>query len=249
MAGTIYHAYCDESCTDKGHSHMVLAGILSTAENALDFRDHMREWRVRTNMTKELKWTRVSSGRLLHYRDYVSNGLQRIHSQAFAFRSLVIKKSELDYAHYHDGDEEKAFRRFIYTLVFHCFCPMIGDDDQLALFLDQRDGACLEELRTILNRTLRNQRRFRKDLIRSASWIDSKKSEMMQFNDVLMGAVGCHNNSRHLSAGTRAAKVEVAAAIASAVGLRDLTEGTPRWAKHFGIWHLDLSKKRRRPLP
>src|SRR5262245_57488940 len=130
MAGTIYHAYCDESCTDKGHTHMVLAGILATADVARDFRAQTQAWRVAANMKRELKWTRITNGKLRQYQEFVASGLSRIRSQAFAFRSLVIKKSQLDYERYHDGDEEKALRRFIYLLVYHCFCPMLGSDDQ-----------------------------------------------------------------------------------------------------------------------
>jgi hypothetical protein len=156
----------------------------------------------------------------------------------------VVDKSQLDYQRYHDGDEERAFRRFIYLLVFNCFCPLLDDDDQLVLFLDERDGADLSELCTILNRALRTRRGRKIDVIRSAQWIDSKRSSMMQLNDVLMGAVACHNNNGHVSrtSGRGMAKCELAAAIASQFNLADLCERTPAWARHFGIWHLRLHK-------
>src|SRR5262245_9574614 len=106
MPGTVYHAYCDESCTDAGHSHMALSGILTTAEAAARYREHMAVWRVQANMMSELKWQKVTNDKSREYQEYVATGMGHIQAKAFAFRSLIIQKSELDYRRFHDGDRE-----------------------------------------------------------------------------------------------------------------------------------------------
>jgi hypothetical protein len=87
--GTIYHAYCDESCTDKGHSNLVLAGVLVRADSAKEFRTQVTAWRLAANMKCELKWTRISAGRLQEYLDFMRMGISQIRAHSFAFRSLV----------------------------------------------------------------------------------------------------------------------------------------------------------------
>jgi len=71
---------------------------------------------------------------------------------------------------------------------------------------------------------------------------DSKKSELIQINDIILGAVGFQKNGYDLLAGTRDSKKELARYIAQQAGLPNLQHNSP-WGRHrFTVWNFRLKK-------
>ena len=69
--------------------------------------------------------------------------------------------------------------------------------------------------------------------------LNSKRSDLLQAADVLMGAVGFHNQDFHLRPNANKAKIELARYIARKLGIRDLKQLTHPLKEEFKIvrWH------------
>ncbi len=243
MAGQKYHIYCDESCTDRCHSHMVFGGIMLPAATAKQLASLVGEWRVRKNMTSELKWQKITTYKFAEYKEYVHGIMRHIHRKEISFRSVVFDKQLLDYKTFHAGNRELGFYKLWFQFLNHCFLRRLFGGDTVIIFLDRRDTAYrLGDLQSALNTRM----------VRHAGWapvrkiepIDSKRSEIMQMADVLMGAIGHQNNQLGAAANARISKVTIANYIAHKAGLPNLRVNTPQSATHFGIWQFRLRTKK-----
>lgn len=239
-----YHVYCDESSIERQHSYTVYSGLLVGAQRAARLKESIGEWRLRSNMLRELKWSKVTRQKYKEYSQFVSGALWYIEGKELAFRSLVLPKKGLDYKLHHDGDKELAYHKFMFQLLFHTHCKIITPGDTLTVFLDDhqtRYDIC--DLKDVLNTAMRSKLGFDEDPIRRIEAIDSKGSDFMQMNDLLLGAVAYDNNRRAGLAGARAEKMAIVKLIADKMGLSDLRVQTPRSMTHFGVWKFKFNSQ------
>jgi len=71
--------------------------------------------------------------------------------------------------------------------------------------------------------------------------IDSKKCELGQINDLILGSIGYDKNGYKLITDSSKAKIELCNHIATSAGLEDLSKSTPRKNHRFGIWNFKLN--------
>lgn len=225
---------------------MVLGGIILPNEALAPFSKAMEMWRQSNGMLAELKWTKVSGQKFAEYKSLIDfffsvAGVMR-------FRSVVFDTTEIDYATYHKGDKELGFYKFFYQFLLHEFGKYAtSDEHRLLVHFDQRVSKIkFSTLYTILNRGICKKYGRNANVVRHIDAVDSKKCDVIQMADVLMGAVGYHWNDCHLRPGARQAKVALADYIAKKANLLSLKEKTPWSMKHFGIWSFKFAGRKKK---
>jgi hypothetical protein len=180
------------------------------------------------------------------YRELVDIFFLLSGKNSLHFKAVVFDTSQIDYRTYHRGDKELGFYKFFYQFLLHKFGPYAADDThRLLVFLDQRTTSYkLSTLCTVLNRGIRKKYGRTLDVVRRIEPVDSKKCDLLQVADVLMGAVGYHCNDCHLLPSARQAKIELASYIASKAKLLSLKDNTPFGWRQFEIWRFRFKKKR-----
>jgi len=248
MSGAIYHIYCDESCTEKGHSHMVFGGVMARTDTAQEFRNTISQWRDSCHMRGEMKWTKITRNKYQRYLEFTNHSLECVKNKAIMFRSVVFEHKQIDYRTHHKGNKNRGYCVLTYEFLFNAFAPFLNKEDRVIIFPDEKlSSLSLSHLRDVLNTAIRAKRQWSHDPIRKIQPVDSTCSELMQMNDILMGAVGHHNNNRHLVPGTRPEKIAMAQHIAEQMGLDHLSVSTPREMTHFNVWQFQFGKKKKAP--
>lgn len=244
----IYHIYCDESRQTQDR-YMVFGGIITTANNVGLFDKAMQLYREAQNMKAEIKWGKVSDKKLNEYRELVNLFFSL--NNALHFKSIVFDTSLIDYRSYSKGDRELGFYKFWYQFLLHSFGPYADKkDDGYIVFLDQRHSSYkLSTLCKILNNGMKKKygERIKINIFRNIQPIDSKKSNILQLADVLMGAIGYHWNNCHTRTEARKAKILLAEYIAKKAGLVSLAQQTSYGKRDFSIWDFKLSKNKTAP--
>jgi hypothetical protein len=69
---------------------------------------------------------------------------------------------------------------------------------------------------------------------------DSKSDDLLQLNDVILGAVCAARNGRHLLAGGRESKAALARTVLERSGLETFERDSPRSVKRFSVWNLQM---------
>jgi hypothetical protein len=210
----VYHIYCDESRQSKDR-YMVLGGIILPVKHVQEFYDTVHNFRIEQKMFVELKWTKVSDRKLDQYERFIDY-----------FFAL--------------NDTDKLY----YQLLLHCFGKIYcrkGEDDRFIVHLDYRTTTySLNTLKIVLNRGMQKKFEIDSNPFVSIEPRNSKKSELIQMNDILLGAIGFQKNGYDLLSGARKAKKKLSQYIATGAGLKDLKNNTLWGRVQFTIWNFKL---------
>ncbi|MBI3912527.1 MAG: DUF3800 domain-containing protein [Armatimonadetes bacterium] len=222
------HVYADESRT-QGERYMLIGGLWVPADAEPDLRTEIARLRSTANLTAELKWGKVSQGKLQAYRDFLDIFFRQ---QDTSFHCIVVDTMLLDHSVFSRSDAELGFYKFYFQLISR---KLVAGNDYL-VFTDQRHDRKANRLATLricTNRWWAKHKIPGAEPVRALEARDSKREDLIQMADVLLGAVGYAWNQYDSSP----ARVTLINHIVSRLGLLSLRAPTPPSARKFNIWH------------
>ncbi len=243
--GNLYHIYCDES--RQSHDRfMVLGGLLIEAQDVPKFHATMQQFREETRMFAELKWSKVSQQKLAEYRRFLEYFFALLNTDQLHHHCLILDNHQINHRKFNKGDKELGFYKFYYQLLLHSFghkyCRL-KEGDRFLVHLDQRQTHYkLGTLKTVLNHGMRKRYQIPTNPFRSVEPKDSKKDDLIQLTDLILGAIGFEKNGYDLLPGAKASKKDLVRFIAAGAGLPNLKDNSPRSNQRFTIWNFRLQK-------
>jgi len=213
----LYNVYCDESChLERDQSPLMMLGaVWCRADTSRQISDRLREFKKKHCLASdfEVKWTKVSRGKIEFYLDLVDYFFD---DDDLHFRGYLIEKSGLDHA-----SRRQTHDDWYYKMCFRMLEPVIDPRHRFCVYLDIKDTRS-ELKRQRLEYELRNKVHDHTDCVISrVQQIRSHESEIMQITDLLIGAVLHHNRQ----VGTSEAKRTLIGRIQHRSG-KDLTRRT-----------------------
>jgi hypothetical protein len=215
---TVFHIYCDESCHLEHDRHrvMVLGSVRCPRDKVRETAVALRGIKARHGLSSklELKWTKVSPGRLAFYRDVLDYFLEAEH---LGFRAVVVPdKGEL---------RHEAFRQthddFYFKLGFQLIRHWLSRHDQFRIFLDIKDTRSWEKTRRLREILANSHYDFDRNIVRTIELVRSEQVELIQLVDLLCGCLSYANRGLQ----TSPAKVALVAHLRKRTGL-SLTQST-----------------------
>ena len=186
-----------------------------------------------------MKWEKVSRSKLPAYKrvvDVFFDGSDDC--QPMQFHSVVVYMPKIKDRLYNSGSREVGFNKDVYQL-----CMKFGRLYKSRLFHvypDQRATKnSTENLRQILNFSMRKKADKRDWPYRRIHFQDSKKLYALQIVDILIGGIAYRLNRHHLKDGASATKTELSRYILERANIRDVHRDTAVAGK-FTIWRRQL---------
>jgi len=196
----------------------------------------LADFRETHNMRAELKWQRVSDQKLREYLALVDYFFFLNESGAINFHCIVFDAHQWNHKKYNDGSEDIGLSKLYFQLILHKFIRTYGEKGSLYARLDHRNSKTpLETIRRMLNNAAKSYGLSQP--LKQLVSCDSRACDLLQLNDVILGAVCAARNGRHLSAGRRA-KREIATRIMERSGLGTFTQDSARWQDRFTVWNM-----------
>jgi hypothetical protein len=93
-----------------------------------------------------------------------------------------------------------------------------------------------------LNKGFRKKTKYLEEPFVNVEGINSKNSDLMQINDIILGSIGYIKNGFTLIEGSKKAKVELSEYILANAGLINYNESTPFYQERFAIWNFKLKQ-------
>lgn len=237
--------YVDESC-QSGHRYLVIACVITSTSNVHPILEKLKEARQAANLHKELKWVKVSKGKLAGYKLIVDAVFDLIKpvggtQSSMHFHSIVIDTSQINHAKFNGGSSEIGFNKFVYQLI--CKAGLRYKDQQpFYVYLDDRTTKHgLDELKKVLNNGFAKESGTTARPFHRLTFRDSHKADLIQIADLFAGAIGYTKNEHDKAENAGPAKKELAQYIAAKAG-RSITNNTPFAQNWFRIWNLQLKK-------
>lgn len=246
-AVVINHIYCDES-RQSGARFMLLGGIVIPDDKLAAVNESLQKYRLEEHMTAELKWTKVTDRKLGKYKLFVDHFFALNTRDSAHFHSLILDSHQFNHRKFNEGNKDLGYYKFLYQLLLHSFGKYYcknkrGEACKLIVHPDERSSNYpLERLKTTLNFAMAKKYGVKTNPFVSIEPQDSKKADLAQLNDILIGAVGFQKNGLDLVAGARQSKIDLASYIRKRAGLSSLKDSTGIGWKRFEIWNFKLQR-------
>lgn len=187
MTVTRLHLFCDESChLPHDRAPFLLLGLTSCpADKVRAAHEQLAAIWERFNLPKhlEVKWTKVSPGRLDFYQAVLEWFFA---SENVTFRSLVLPDKQRIYAALPPESRDNLY----YSLYYQLLRTTIEQENRYRVFIDLKDTRGREKI-THLTELLRADANdpYGKS-VESLQHVHSHEIKLLQVCDLLMGAVG-----------------------------------------------------------
>jgi hypothetical protein len=222
-----FNVFADESRLN-GDRHMLIGGLWVPTELDGPLRSDINGWRDTTNMTGEMKWTKVSNGKLAEYQGFTD--LFFAHARV-GFHCIVLDTKVIDHLAYSDGDSELGFYKFYFQLLSR----RVRKGNRYTIFTDHRTtrkDTRLADLGRCVNNWCAGHATPGERPVLDVRPCDSKCEDMVQLVDVLLGAVGYQCNGRSESA----SKMALIGHLEEKLHRR-LSSPTPPYFRKLNVWH------------
>jgi len=226
-----YVAFGDESGIQRRRSPTYTIGcFVVPVERLDDLSSGLQSILDHYGHDDEMKWTKVGSHRARSDATY--DGVRMLLESGITFDAIVVEKSTY---HKWSRDREEAFYTTYYQLAEHI---VQGTGEPVELRIDQRHDRYAkraEVLGIVTNHAIANI--SASGHVTNVSMVESKSSRILQFTDVLVGAVNSDTSSA-LSADVQVnrGKNELIGRIAALVGWPRLCFDTMPNSV-FNVWH------------
>lgn len=223
-----YNVYCDESCYLEHDRQpiMALGAVWCPMDHARLIAERLREVKAKHGLPRhlEVKWTKVSPGKVAFYLDLVHAFFAE---RDLRFRAVVVPdKSQLRHE-----DFEQDHDTFYYKMYFELLRKILDPRSRYRIYLDIKDtrsSVKMEHLRRALSFNMRD---FEQEVVERIQPVRSHEVEQVQLADLLLGAVSYAN--RNLATG--AGKVALVQALREHTGYT-LTSSTPLSEEKFNVF-------------
>lgn len=225
---TTFNIYCDESChlENDGQRSMVIGAVMCSDQRTFAIAEDIRRLKAKHGLSRflEVKWQKVSEGKLAFYLDLVDFFFSQ---DDLRFRALVVPdKSILDpQAHGLTHDD------FYYRMYYQMLRPLLSTRDVFRIYLDIKDTKSSQTTRSLGDVLANKYRDFKREHIRPLELVRSQQVQQVQLADLLIGAVAYVN--RGLA--TSSAKLAVIDRIHERSGA-SLVANSPLFARKFNIF-------------
>ena len=188
----LYNVYCDETChlENDGINVMVIGAVWCPQSKLKEINQHIKEIKARNNVSPsmELKWTKISPGKLDLYKDLVNYYFD---DDDLHFRALIIPdKSKLDHQRFNQTHDE-----WYYKMYFDMLKVILHPTDRFEVYIDIKDSNSYHKAQKLREVCSNSMYDFSQSIIQRLQPIRSEEVQIMQLTDILIGAIAYENRS------------------------------------------------------
>ncbi len=196
-----FNIYCDESChLENDHQQvMILGAIWCPEDSSRSIAKRIKAIKAKHNLSPsfEIKWTKVSPGKIDFYMDLLSYFFDE---NELHFRALIIPcKAKLCHTIFnHDHDT------WYYKMYFELLKVLLNPHDRYRIYLDIKDSKSEEKVAKLHEVLSKNNYDFQRKIIERIQNVHSHEIEQVQLADLLIGCVLAANRNGEMSSAKRA---------------------------------------------
>ena len=228
----LFNIYCDESCHLEStpimpeNRFMVLGGLSCPAGSKLEIFKRIKNIKKEGNIsaTSEIKWTKVSKGKLDVYKDLINYFFD---CSDLSFRGIVIDKEQLNHSSFNQNHDQ-----FYYKMYWQMLEWFIDPNNKYRIYLDIKDTLGVLKLKKLEEFLCNGTHDLGHKVVERTQEIRSHEVAVVQLTDLLIGAISYAN--RYPNGGVSEAKNEIVSLIRQRSGM-SLKRSTSLGARKFNI--------------
>jgi Protein of unknown function (DUF3800) len=189
--------YCDES-SQSGHRFVVLGSLAVLQNRVNEIKAALQVAREKHGNAREMGWTCVGKYKYGAYEQWLDIFVEFARQRHIRMTTLILDTQLPRNRRWNSPDRDLGFNKLLYQLILHRVgCKYAPRKAPIYGFLDSRTTIHqAEDLTPMLNGGLRNKLGCDWDPFRRIRFIDSKKSDLIQLVDIIIGGIAFSKN-RH----------------------------------------------------
>lgn len=232
-----YSVFADESGIGSD-GHMLVGATVVETIFLEQIYSRLSDIRNAHSIHAEFKWSKVSEEKLPAYLAVVDLFFEYLQRRAIWFCVTTFDNSKWDHGRFNDNDPDIGISKLYYQMLLHQVVGRFGDLATLFICLDRRrSSTSLDDLHRILNKGAGREYKLTFGPVRVLTARDSKADDILQMNDVILGAVSSVKNGRHKAENARPAKRKLAEYVLTRSGLKTYDKDSPKRKMDFSVWN------------
>lgn len=219
---------------------MVVGGILARRSMLSQIEYQVNEIRKSHNVsqTKLVKWSNFKKRNWKFYRSLVDYFFSLMNSRIVHYHTIIFNRHLLDRISYPGASNASVLSRMYYQLFLHRCTGPYGQSADLHLFPDEaQELGDLPQQIGALNYETAMGYGVTRNPAKIIQCVNTEEYQIMQLNDVVVGAIACHRNSNHLSGNLSDHKRWLCEYVRQGTGWSDYSISTSRRALPFSVWN------------
>ncbi len=230
--------FADESGISQ-ERFTVVGGICLRSSVIQQVHAAIQAYREEQNMRAELKWSKISDQKQKQYEALIDYFFALNSTNTAHFYAVVFDSHQWNHVRYNGGDADMGLSKLYFQVALQKFIKNCGNSGTCAICLDHRNSTTkLDDLKRMINSAAKRDFKMDHAPLKQLVSADSKSDDILQLNDVLLGAVTAVRNGKHLLPSGRASKREIAKIVLQKSGLETFERDSPRGIARFSIWNL-----------
>lgn len=247
MAKVPLKFFCDESShsTDR---FMIIGGIAVRSGRDEDIRREVKKVFLKHNhaLEKEIKWSKFRRHQLAMYEELVEVFFSFLYRQLLHYHVLIFDTHKIDRRNYQGASKDGVLNRMYYQIFLHRCLRNYGRKCDIWLFPDQSHSLIeLPTFRDTLNSEANRKFSCEDYPVRNVQLVSSDEEQIMQLNDIIVGAIGFIKNQRYARSQVAAHKLKVAEMVRHSFNVDNYDFNTRFGERIFTLWNFqsrDLPK-------
>ena len=232
--------FMDESGISN-HRFTVVGAICLRSDVIPQVHASIQEFREKYNMHSELKWAKVSNQKSAEYKTLVDYFFALNNMNILQFHCIIFDNHGANHARYNAGDQDVGLSKLYYQLMVHRFGRNCGPVGDLCVCVDRRNSSTsLTDLLRMANAGIARDCGLPHAPLKQLIPLDSHTDDLLQLNDVILGAVCAARNGKHLVAAGRQSKRDLATLVLEKSGLATFEKDSPRNVSRFTVWNMRM---------
>lgn len=183
--------YCDESNHLKHNSSniMTLGYVSCPINKARHYNKLIREIKEKNNLNKnyEIKWIKVSKSKIDFYKELIDMFFK---DKDLKFRCIIADKEAIDYVKYHLTHDQWYYRMYYLLLG-----KSLRENNTYNIYVDEKDTCSNDKVKRLRSVLTNSYYDYALSMINKIQQVKSKDIELLQLNDLFIGAIGYYNNN------------------------------------------------------
>lgn len=191
-----YNIYCDESChLEKDHQTIMGLGAIWAPLNKRRYISNgIQNIKIRHNINPkfEIKWTKVSPGKIRFYIDILNYFFE---NENFHFRGLIVPDKSI-LAH---EEFKQTHDQWYYKMYFELLKVILLPNKKYNIYLDIKDTIGKYKVEKLHEVLCNNMYDFSREIIHKIQQVRSNEVNLIQVCDLLIGALVYANRGKYNS--------------------------------------------------
>lgn len=235
MAQDVLHYYCDCSSYAGDNKYAVVGGIAVKAHKVDLMNNQIQSLKDGIEMKSEFKWSEYRGGRKRAvYEALVDLFYEAIDLDLMHFHAMIVDFDEFDHHREGRGAPHLSINKMYYQLMLHEVCRRYGDKWRIVMLPDHGpDSDQISEFRDGICANAYRRYRAKPNCLRAIHPTASKKVNLLQMADVIIGAIAAQREDRVV----KTVKADLRKYVMTRSPVPDMSINTHRDERKFSIWN------------